>query len=297
MAQAALFARLDCNGDGKVSRSECRLRGLVATDIHDLFALGDADSDGLISLSEFEVLAATLQEVSQLKAELGVDGPATNAFPDGWIGAVDPASGQTFDSQQPPQPQQQQKDTTSGPATVEQLAPEKARLMLDPVLEAVGMPARVRTQTTAMNVMHDLQSQTPATHARVVAGGMADETPKLMQKVKRAAGHFEDRRMNAGFRTVSVWDLKKFTEEHDCWDMPTWQVKEKIVVSGEKTVFLSHLCINAMILPRQARDKHRENSQGTQQRTVFSQQPKERSDILTTCKGRKVGRGGSSTHL
>ena len=44
MAQAALFARLDCNGDGKVSRSECRLRGLVATDIDDLFALGDADS-------------------------------------------------------------------------------------------------------------------------------------------------------------------------------------------------------------------------------------------------------------
>ena len=32
-------------------------------------------------------------------------------------------------------------------------------------------------------------------------------------------------------------------------------------ISGDKTVFLSHLCIKMMILPRQARDKHRENSQ------------------------------------
>jgi hypothetical protein len=27
--------------------------------------------------------------------------------------------------------------------------------------------------------------------------------------------------------------------------------------AGEKTVFLSHLCIKTMILPRQARDKHK----------------------------------------
>ena len=32
------------------------------------------------------------------------------------------------------------------------------------------------------------------------------------------------------------------------------------VGSGEKTVFLSHLCLKMLILPRQARDKHRENS-------------------------------------
>ena len=31
--------------------------------------------------------------------------------------------------------------------------------------------------------------------------------------------------------------------------------------TGEKTVFLSHLCIKMLILPRQARDKHRENSE------------------------------------
>jgi hypothetical protein len=30
--------------------------------------------------------------------------------------------------------------------------------------------------------------------------------------------------------------------------------------AGEKTVFLSHFYIKTMILPRQARDKHRENS-------------------------------------
>ena len=32
------------------------------------------------------------------------------------------------------------------------------------------------------------------------------------------------------------------------------------MLAGEKTVFLSHLYIKMMILPRQARDKHRENS-------------------------------------
>jgi len=32
------------------------------------------------------------------------------------------------------------------------------------------------------------------------------------------------------------------------------------LLAGEKTVFLSHLYIKMMILPRQARDKHRENS-------------------------------------
>jgi hypothetical protein len=31
-------------------------------------------------------------------------------------------------------------------------------------------------------------------------------------------------------------------------------------MSGEKTVFLSHLYIKVIFLPRQARDKHRENS-------------------------------------
>ena len=30
--------------------------------------------------------------------------------------------------------------------------------------------------------------------------------------------------------------------------------------SGQKTVFFSHLCIKCIVLPRQARDKHRENS-------------------------------------
>ena len=38
-------------------------------------------------------------------------------------------------------------------------------------------------------------------------------------------------------------------------------------VRGEKTVFLSHLYIKTMILPRQARDKHRENSKKS---AVFS---------------------------
>ena len=36
--------------------------------------------------------------------------------------------------------------------------------------------------------------------------------------------------------------------------------------TGEKTVFLSHLCIKMLILPRQARDKHGES---TKKRTVF----------------------------
>jgi len=31
-------------------------------------------------------------------------------------------------------------------------------------------------------------------------------------------------------------------------------------IPGNKTVFFSHLCIKTNILPRQARDKHRENS-------------------------------------
>eukprot|EP01046_Picozoa_sp_COSAG06_P033138 COSAG06_NODE_3362_length_5453_cov_5.741688_9_plen_127_part_00 len=36
---------------------------------------------------------------------------------------------------------------------------------------------------------------------------------------------------------------------------------------GEKTVFLSHLCIKTIFLPRQARDKHRES---TPKQTVLS---------------------------
>jgi hypothetical protein len=33
-----------------------------------------------------------------------------------------------------------------------------------------------------------------------------------------------------------------------------------MMLPGEKTVFLSHLHIKTMILPRQARDKHREST-------------------------------------
>jgi hypothetical protein len=38
---------------------------------------------------------------------------------------------------------------------------------------------------------------------------------------------------------------------------------DECLVSGQKTVFFSHLYIKMMILPRQARDKHRENSKKT----------------------------------
>jgi hypothetical protein len=38
-------------------------------------------------------------------------------------------------------------------------------------------------------------------------------------------------------------------------------------IEASKTALLSHLYINAIILPRQARDKHREN---TQKRVAFS---------------------------
>ena len=89
---------MDCNGDGDISRSECQQRGVAAADIDDLFALGDADHDGLISLVEFQALAATLDEIKQLRAELGVGGESStpDTLPDGWSAQVDPASGLTY---------------------------------------------------------------------------------------------------------------------------------------------------------------------------------------------------------
>ena len=36
-----------------------------------------------------------------------------------------------------------------------------------------------------------------------------------------------------------------------------------LYIPGEKTVFLSHLYIEMLFLPRQARDEHRENSKKT----------------------------------
>jgi len=39
-----------------------------------------------------------------------------------------------------------------------------------------------------------------------------------------------------------------------------YRIGAGINLSGNKTVFLSHLYIKTNILPRQARDKHRENS-------------------------------------
>jgi hypothetical protein len=47
---------------------------------------------------------------------------------------------------------------------------------------------------------------------------------------------------------------------------------------GEKTVFLSHLYIKTMILPRQARDKHRENSK----KRAFSHQASTVMELRTT---------------
>jgi hypothetical protein len=45
-------------------------------------------------------------------------------------------------------------------------------------------------------------------------------------------------------------------------DRTLWRVRDlSRIVSGEKTVFLSHLYIKTMILPRQARYKHRESTQ------------------------------------
>jgi hypothetical protein len=41
-----------------------------------------------------------------------------------------------------------------------------------------------------------------------------------------------------------------------------------IAVQVRKTVALSHLCIRMNILPRQARDKHRENSKTDRVRAV-----------------------------
>jgi hypothetical protein len=49
--------------------------------------------------------------------------------------------------------------------------------------------------------------------------------------------------------------------------------------SVRKTIVLSHLCINAIFLPRQARDKHREN---TQKRLPFSQDKEEGTGNLET---------------
>eukprot|EP01046_Picozoa_sp_COSAG06_P017305 COSAG06_NODE_1171_length_10418_cov_8.441216_3_plen_117_part_00 len=48
-----------------------------------------------------------------------------------------------------------------------------------------------------------------------------------------------------------------------CW-LDDWSVGHTcFVAGGEETVFKSHLCVNAIFLPRQARDKHRESTQKT----------------------------------
>jgi hypothetical protein len=52
----------------------------------------------------------------------------------------------------------------------------------------------------------------------------------------------------------------------------------RLGVTGEKTVVLSHLYIKTMILPRQARDKHRENSK---KRAISHQ--RRRSNCLSCC--------------
>jgi hypothetical protein len=57
--------------------------------------------------------------------------------------------------------------------------------------------------------------------------------------------------------------------------------------AGDRTVFLRHLYIQMMILPRQARDKHRES---TQKRTVLLQL---RGSTSRSCAGRP-GWGGNT---
>jgi hypothetical protein len=57
------------------------------------------------------------------------------------------------------------------------------------------------------------------------------------------------------------------------------QVVEGDATSGKKTVFLSHLYIEMLCLPRQARDKHRENSK----QTVFLQQSTVLCCRMMTC--------------
>jgi hypothetical protein len=49
---------------------------------------------------------------------------------------------------------------------------------------------------------------------------------------------------------------------------PCHTARVELLLAGAKTGFLSHLYINVIFLPRQARDKHRENSK---KKPVFSQ--------------------------
>jgi hypothetical protein len=53
---------------------------------------------------------------------------------------------------------------------------------------------------------------------------------------------------------------KQATPGDTIMERGSWHDELLILSKGEKTVYLSHLYIKTIILPRQARDKHRENS-------------------------------------
>ena len=61
--------------------------------------------------------------------------------------------------------------------------------------------------------------------------------------------------------------LGKVSDEKAEWY--NTEVKDIMDLSGKKTAFLSHLYIKMLILPKQARDKHRKNSK---KGAVFVQQ-------------------------
>ena len=48
--------------------------------------------------------------------------------------------------------------------------------------------------------------------------------------ISPAAPKYDEGLAEAHLRAVSVWDLREFTEENDCWDMSTTDVKEKVIV-------------------------------------------------------------------